>query len=127
MLHIFTCLQVGEMWRYTHEPIERYRRTLSILVLLVKNPLLTDTATNQVIDTLYFVCLSIHPSVHSSIQLSIHPFILHLSIHPFIHPFIHPSSIHLTTHPSIHPSFHPLIHPSIYSSIHPPSLHLSIL
>ena len=88
------------MWRYTHEPIERYRRTLSILVLLVKNPLLTDTATNQVIDTIYFVRPSILLFIHLSIRLSIH-----LSSFP-----IH-SSIYLSIyHPSIHSSIHPLIY-----------------
>lgn len=36
------------MWEYAREPIDRYKRTLSILVLLVRNTFLPQEALDQV-------------------------------------------------------------------------------
>jgi hypothetical protein len=46
--HLSGHVQVGQMWEYAREPIERYERTLSILVLLVKNMFLSQDAIDKI-------------------------------------------------------------------------------
>ena len=36
------------MWEHSHKPIEQYKRTLSLLVLITQNNFLPDEAASQV-------------------------------------------------------------------------------
>ena len=69
------------MWRYSKDPIDRYRRTLSLVALLVKNPILSQDSLDLVI---------------SLLVLSIYSYIGHLSVHLLIlYVHLSVSSVHL--------------------------------